>query len=196
MKYCLCIAVLCLALPAWASGDYFTADRQAIVESLTAEPQVRYRNFASSRTVRAIRVLPAGGGTENIEVNVADQAPRVRMRIEFDTNSDVFGESSLPLLKELGGALNDPLLKNEHIRIAGHTDGDGEDEYNLDLSLRRAARVATWLTDHAGIDSRNLEIVGFGERVPLVKNSNAANKQKNRRVEISVQKSGFHKDIQ
>jgi len=195
MKYFLCIIFLFLTLPVWASGDYFAADRQAIVDGLTREPVSRPRSFVPSRKIRAIRISPVGGGTEDIEINVADQAPRVQMRIEFDSNSDVLRKSSLPLLRELGDALQDPLLMGKHIRIGGHTDGDGGDGYNLDLSLRRAARVAHWLTGYADIDPQTLEIVGFGERVPLVKNSSAANKQKNRRVEISVQQSGFQKNV-
>ncbi|MDD2219126.1 MAG: OmpA family protein [Desulfoplanes sp.] len=195
MKYFLCIIGMFLTLPAWASGDYFAADRQAIVEGLTKEPVTRSRSFTPSKNVRAIRVSPVSGGTENIEVNVAELAPTVQMRIEFDSNSDVLRKFSLPLLRELGDALQDPLLMGKHIRIGGHTDGDGGDGYNLDLSLRRAASVAKWLTSYAAIDPQTLEIVGFGERVPLVKNSSAANKQKNRRVEISVQKSGFQKNV-
>jgi|GEM_PF-672602 len=195
MQYFLCIIGIFLTLPAWASGDYFAADRQAIVDGLTQEPVTRSRSFTPSKNVRAIRVSPVSGGTEEIEVNVGELTPTVQMRIEFDSNSDVLRKSSLPLLRELGDALQDPLLMGKHIRIGGHTDGDGGDGYNLDLSLRRAASVAKWLTSYAAIDPQTLEIVGFGERVPLVKNSSAANKQKNRRVEISVQKSGFQKNV-
>ena len=195
MKYLLYVIFLLITLPAWASGDYFASDRQAIIDGLTAKPQVSYRSLSPSKKIRAIRVCPEGGGTETIEIDVADQAPRVQMRIQFDTNSDVLRKSSLPLLQELGAALHDPLLRDKPVRIAGHTDGDGGDEYNLDLSLRRAARVAAWLTEHANVDARSLEIVGCGERVPLVKNTSAANKQKNRRVEISVQEGGFQKDM-
>jgi outer membrane protein OmpA-like peptidoglycan-associated protein len=195
MRSSLCILLLVLTSSAWASGDYFAADRQAIVEGLTQEPVTQPRSFTPSKNVQAIRVSPVSGGTEKIEVNVADLAPTVQMRIEFDSNSDVLRKSSLPLLRELGDALQDPLLMGKHIRIGGHTDGDGGDGYNLDLSLRRAATVARWLTEYAAINPQTLEIVGFGERAPLVKNNSAANKQKNRRVEISVQKSGFQKNV-
>jgi OOP family OmpA-OmpF porin len=147
------------------------------------------------RKVQAVRVDPSGKGTEMVEINVADQFPRVRMRIRFAPDSDELDRSSLPLLRELGAALHDPLLQGKHVQIAGHTDGDGSDEYNLKLSLRRARRVASWLTTHAHIDENNLHMVGFGKRVPLVPNTSAANKAKNRRVEISIQQSTFEKDM-
>ncbi len=53
-------------------------------------------------------------------------------------------------------------------RLAGHTDRIGTEEYNLDLSLRRASSVSDYLAQRAGLDPQAVEISGKGESQPLV----------------------------
>jgi outer membrane protein OmpA-like peptidoglycan-associated protein len=182
-----------MAFPAWAGEGFFAADKESIIEGLTGGFKTSSRGLQPSGKVRALRVRPDTGGSEAVTVDVDATAPSVRMRIEFDTGSDVLRPSAKPLLHELGAALKDPLLLDKTIRIAGHTDSDGDADFNLDLSLRRAIRVAEWLTSNEQIDPHFLEVMGFGEGVPLVANSGPANKQMNRRVEISISTLGFEK---
>lgn len=65
--------------------------------------------------------------------------------------------------------------------ITGHTDSRASDEYNLDLSLRRANAVAR-VAAQAG--ARIADVRGYGERMPKAPNTTAAGMQQNRRVEI------------
>ena len=65
--------------------------------------------------------------------------------------------------------------------IVGHTDSRASDEYNLDLSLRRANSVASVA---ASTGARIADVRGYGERMPKAPNSTAAGMQQNRRVEI------------
>ncbi|MBZ0122850.1 MAG: OmpA family protein [Roseovarius sp.] len=65
--------------------------------------------------------------------------------------------------------------------IVGHTDSRASDEYNLDLSLRRANSVARIA---AQTGARIADVRGYGERMPKAPNSTAAGMQQNRRVEI------------
>ena len=65
--------------------------------------------------------------------------------------------------------------------IAGHTDSRASDEYNLDLSLRRANAVARVA---AQTGARIADVRGYGERMPKAPNNTAAGMQQNRRVEI------------
>jgi len=65
--------------------------------------------------------------------------------------------------------------------IIGHTDSRGSDEYNLDLSLRRANAVARIA---AQTGARIADVRGLGERMPKAPNNTAAGMQQNRRVEI------------
>jgi outer membrane protein OmpA-like peptidoglycan-associated protein len=67
--------------------------------------------------------------------------------------------------------------------VEGHTDSQGSDEYNLQLSERRAQAVRTALTGR-GIDGTRIRARGLGEQLPVAGNSDAAGRQRNRRVEI------------
>ncbi|MDI1299905.1 OmpA family protein [Methylotenera sp.] len=74
---------------------------------------------------------------------------------------------------------------NSNVTIIGHTDSTGSDAVNNPLSLNRAASVRDYLTSRK-IASSRIAIDGRGSREPLVANDTAANKAKNRRVEIFV----------
>ncbi|WP_324755230.1 OmpA family protein [Roseovarius sp. Pro17] len=65
--------------------------------------------------------------------------------------------------------------------ITGHTDSRASDEYNMNLSLRRANSVAR-LAQQSGV--RIADVRGYGERMPKASNNTAAGMQQNRRVEI------------
>jgi len=71
------------------------------------------------------------------------------------------------------------------IQIAGHTDSQGADSYNQDLSARRAASVGAYLTS-TGVDAGRINSIGLGESVPLSSNDTAAGRAINRRVEITI----------
>jgi outer membrane protein OmpA-like peptidoglycan-associated protein len=71
------------------------------------------------------------------------------------------------------------------IRIEGHTDADGSDDYNQDLSERRALGVRQYLID-AGIAPRRLIARGYGELYPIASNRTTEGKEQNRRVEFIV----------
>ena len=71
------------------------------------------------------------------------------------------------------------------IEIAGHTDSDGDDAFNMLLSQGRVNNVKRALMKE-GIVKERIQAVGYGETEPLLPNTNSKNKQKNRRVEIIV----------
>ncbi|NJK98289.1 MAG: OmpA family protein [Bacteroidales bacterium] len=102
--------------------------------------------------------------------------------IYFDVNSDKVKPESYGALNDIAKVLNEnPTVK---VKIVGHTDADGDDAKNLDLSKRRAASVKTELSKTFGVKTENLETDGKGESQPLAPNDVAANKAKNRRVEF------------
>jgi outer membrane protein OmpA-like peptidoglycan-associated protein len=82
--------------------------------------------------------------------------------------------------------------KKPAIRVEGHTDGKGSDEYNQDLSERRAASVKNWFVKTAKLSSKTVNTAGFGKRQPVAPNEkndgtdDPEGRQKNRRVEIVV----------
>jgi peptidoglycan-associated lipoprotein len=71
------------------------------------------------------------------------------------------------------------------IRIAGHTDSRGSDEYNLALGQRRAAAAKRYLTDR-GIDGSRIEIVSFGEERPTCTDEAEGCWSRNRRDEFEI----------
>jgi outer membrane protein OmpA-like peptidoglycan-associated protein len=81
------------------------------------------------------------------------------------------------------------------VKVTGYTDSKGEDNYNLNLSERRAQAVANWLIAH-GIDMARIAIEGKGEANPVAPNEgpngqdNPEGRQQNRRVVIVLKKSG------
>lgn len=71
------------------------------------------------------------------------------------------------------------------LRIEGHTDSTASDEYNQELSARRALAVADWLVDK-GVDPERLLAVGFGESKPMAPNESTVGRSENRRTEFHV----------
>lgn len=85
-------------------------------------------------------------------------------------------------------ALDDLLAKNEKIvrvKVVGHTDNVGSDQFNLKLGQKRADAVAAYLVKK-GVDASVIESTSAGERQPLFDNRTAAHRAQNRRVEVTV----------
>lgn len=102
--------------------------------------------------------------------------------ILFDVNSDKIKPESYGMIKEIANVLKENA--DVRVKIIGHTDSDGEDAKNLELSKKRAAAVKASLSKDFGIDDSRMETDGKGESVPAVKNDTPENKAQNRRVEF------------
>lgn len=72
---------------------------------------------------------------------------------------------------------------NLNVSIAGHTDSQGNDDRNLELSSTRAQAVQTYLMQK-GISASRLRAVGYGETTPVADNATSAGRAQNRRVEL------------
>ena len=75
------------------------------------------------------------------------------------------------------------------IRVAGHTDERGSDEYNLALGQRRAAAVKRYLVDHGIADAR-IETISYGEERPVAQGSDETAYAQNRRAEFEITAGG------
>ena len=125
------------------------------------------------------------------DANVFDDlqtAKEERFRLEnvlFDTGSYRLRKGSFPGLDSLARHLK----KGNGFRrliVEGHTDSDGDAQYNERLSLQRAMSVEKYLVDVHQVDGEKIISDGWGERRPVVPNNSPKNKQKNRRVEFSI----------
>ena len=72
------------------------------------------------------------------------------------------------------------------VNVYGHTDSDGSQGYNQQLSQNRAVSVARYLSSQ-GVDRRRFYVVGYGEERPIASNATAGGKAENRRVEIEIE---------
>ena len=118
-----------------------------------------------------------------VDVLGCDDAARIVLRgVNFKTDSAELTEQSLSILDGVSQTLAaHPEIK---VMVAGHTDSDGEDAYNKDLSQRRAQSVVNYLSDN-GVDRNNMIAKGFGEEQPVADNATSEGKAQNRRVELN-----------
>ena len=129
--------------------------------------------------VSNLRVASGAPDTRN---KILTEGKWVSHGILFDVNSDRLKGESYGSLKEIAGVLTESAdLK---VQIVGHTDADGDDAANMDLSKRRAAAVKAALVKEFKIDGARLETDGKGESQPIDKNDTPAGKANNRRVEF------------
>ena len=89
-------------------------------------------------------------------------------------------DAKIPILQA------NPAIK---IRVAGHTDERGSDEYNLALGQRRAATVKRYLVDHGIADAR-IETISYGEERPVAQGSDESAYAQNRRAEFEITAGG------
>lgn len=121
-------------------------------------------------------------GAPDMRTKLMTEGKIVSYGIYFDVNKDLVKPASYGSLKEIAAIMNEnPELK---IKIIGHTDADGADAANLDLSKRRAAAVKKELVTAFAIDASRIETDGRGEAEPVAPNTSLSNKALNRRVEF------------
>ena len=92
---------------------------------------------------------------------------------------------SYELLDNVARVVNDH-SEIDRIFIQGHSDSDGDDDYNLALSDKRAKSVMRYLTDNGQVDAARLKAKGYGESKPIAENTSEEGKQTNRRVEFLI----------
>lgn len=107
-------------------------------------------------------------------------------RITFEVGSDRLTPYAKRVLDIFGTAIQSPQLANAQFVIEGHTDGTGSDQYNLDLSKRRAESVIRYLVHTSGIDPTRLAAKGKGRR-ELVNQDDPASSENRRVVWLSQQ---------
>ncbi|MDZ7635085.1 MAG: OmpA family protein [Bacteroidales bacterium] len=121
-------------------------------------------------------------GAPDMRNKLMTEGKLVTYGIYFDVNKDVVKPESYGTLKEIAAILNE--VPDVQVKIIGHTDSDGADAANLDLSQRRAASVKNELVKSFNVNGDRLETDGMGETQPVAANDTPANKALNRRVEF------------
>lgn len=134
--------------------------------------------------VRGLRKISSKDKTTGHKVQLpttlAEKA--ISLEILFDYNSDKLTDQAKAQLEPVGRALSSGDLSGLKYRIEGHTDAVGGDQFNIDLSRRRADAVKNYLLKQFNISSASIEIEGRGKN-ELADVSNPAS-EANRRVRI------------
>ena len=124
------------------------------------------------------------GLTKDIELMKFEVGMSIVLKnIYYDVAKATLRPESVAELERLVQIMNEnPTLV---VEIAGHTDSDGSDSYNLNLSQARAQSVVDYMLD-AAIPENRLVAKGYGETTPIAPNDTKENKQLNRRTEFKV----------
>jgi outer membrane protein OmpA-like peptidoglycan-associated protein len=172
------------------------ADRQSQLQINSRERAVTRAEAGQARAERETTLATAGQARAEVAMRqmreeLADYQLQetslgmslVLQDLQFASDSSVLREGAKGRLDPLASYL----ARNEStsIRIAGHTDSIGEDEYNRDLSWRRATAVADYLVTR-GVSASHIETVGMGESTPVGSNDTTSGREENRRVEVTI----------
>jgi len=142
----------------------------------------RLRFEDGAAMVSNIRVAIGAPDTRN---KLMTEGKLVTYGIYFDVNKDIVKPESYGTLKDIAAVLNE--VPDVKVKIVGHTDSDGADATNLDLSKRRAASVKAELAKSFNVNGDRLITDGMGETQPVAQNDTPVNKALNRRVEFIKQ---------
>jgi len=124
-------------------------------------------------------------GAPDMRNKLITEGKLVTYGIYFDVNKDVVKPESYGTLKDIAAVLNE--VPDVKVKIVGHTDSDGDDASNLDLSKRRSASVKAELKKNFNVNGDRLVTDGMGETKPIAPNDTPVNKALNRRVEFIKQ---------
>ena len=103
----------------------------------------------------------------------------------FDFDSDVLKDEGKAAIQDLSDSIKSKGGSVVDVDVVGHTDSTGPEEYNEQLSLRRATSVKNYMVEQ-GVDAGIIDVSGKGETMPIADNSTRAGRAQNRRVEINV----------
>ena len=104
----------------------------------------------------------------------------------FDFDSDRLRPDAAAALDEVAALIR--TARPATVRIVGHTDSVGAEEYNQDLALRRARSVERWLESRAGVPLPQAAVDRRREAEPVANNAVPDGRAQNRRVEILLER--------
>lgn len=128
--------------------------------------------------------IAANKGCPEVSEETQEVFTQALQGIQFQSGRDVIKRSSYAILNNVAGIMQlNPAYK---LLIQGHTDSQGDEDMNMELSEKRALAVKNYLIDN-GIDENRMRSQGFGETQPVATNDSSAGRAKNRRVEFKVE---------
>ncbi len=136
------------------------------------DEQIRELEEATEGTGVEVTQTPEGDG---ILVNLPD--------VTFAVDSTAISPQMRAVLDDVSASMVQ--YPNSLVDVMGHTDSTGSEQYNLDLSRRRAESVSNFLVSR-GVARARIESLGYGEQYPIADNTTEDGRAQNRRVEIRI----------
>jgi peptidoglycan-associated lipoprotein len=154
----------------------------------TCDAACRQRRADSAAAANAARDRAAADAAERARLAAIESARNtLQATIYFDYDAaDIRGDArssldaKLPILRANAGL---------QLRISGHADERGSDQYNDALGQSRAAAAKRYLTDN-GVDAARITIVSYGEQRPATSGSDESAWSRNRRAEFEITAGG------
>ncbi len=160
-----------------------------------ADTQSKVSDISTKVSDISLHVEDMGGGVQSLDVKESPTEIRIDLSADvlFDFDKSTILPKAEQTLAQAAGIIHDKATGT--VRIEGYTDAKGSDAYNQRLSERRAAAVETWFKTKGKLTKVSFVTRGFGAKSPVAPNTkpdgsdDPAGRQKNRRVEIVVQKA-------
>lgn len=184
------VAILTLVVgPRAAQAQKFDPDAPvppgAKFPTLDLKHEVQDLRFRTEAVAGAVQALDMKETPTEIRIELSAD-------VLFDFDKAEIRPDASKVLSQAADVLKDHATRK--VVIEGHTDGKGTDQYNQQLSQRRAQAVKRWFQERGGLRSMQLETRGWGAKKPVAPNAkpdgsdDPAGRQKNRRVEIVIAK--------
>ena len=167
------------------AGAVLTRDQAAQADGV--DRVTRFRRLAGLQGIASPTVEQVMSPAGSVDP-VAGPVPVVRIvfddRVFFDSDSDQPLPQAAPVLDLIAGNMRRD-APDTALTVLGHTDAQGGDTYNMDLSRRRAANVIGQLVSR-GVAPDQLSEIGIGKRQPVAPNDSPEGRSRNRRVEFLI----------
>lgn len=146
------------------------------------------RELDEKRVSQPLTVAQVTGALNNRAIKLlnVDTKPSLNVSIHFEYDSVNVIEKSRDRIDVLALALMDDTLKDKKLRIVGHTDSRGTENYNNDLSQKRARHIVDLLAQRYPTLRDRISIWGAGEKQPLYNGDTEWEYQMNRRIEVQI----------
>jgi len=153
-----------------AIGRYMDNQEQAMRQAIAN---------SEAATMRREKEIAQGAHKENVQVLTVS----FKSDYLFATNSATILPGAQPELQRVSDVLRQ--YPETTIQVSGHTDNQGSEVYNQQLSERRAQAVRDAIVG-MGVDPARITVIGYGESRPIASNDTAAGRTQNRRVEVRI----------
>jgi outer membrane protein OmpA-like peptidoglycan-associated protein len=133
----------------------------------------------------AAPVRTRGVGPVQSPSSMALPKPVVTLNVLFAPNSATVPPASYAEVDKLGTVLSWPQYLDYRIQIEGHTDSQGNERKNQQLSEKRVQSIKQYLTQRFQIAPERIQAVGYGSSKPIASNDTPEGRNQNRRVEVT-----------